>query len=34
MYVDLDTAERRRHHLHETVVQRSVRAVTRAAALH
>ena len=33
-YVDRVTGQRRRHHLHETVVQRSVHAAVRAARIH
>jgi integron integrase len=32
-YVDAATGERRRHHLHETVVQRAIRAAARAAGI-
>ena len=32
-YVDPDTRERRRHHLHETVIQRAVKEAVRAAGL-
>ncbi len=32
-YVDRDTGQRRRHHLHETVVQKAVRAASRATGL-
>ena len=32
-YVDRETGERRRHHLHETVLQRAVKDAARAAAL-
>ena len=32
-YVDRDTGQRRRHHLHETVLQRAVQEATRAAGL-
>jgi integrase len=33
-YVDRQTSERRRHHLHETVLQRAVKAAVRAARIH
>jgi integron integrase len=33
MYVDRETSERRRHHLHETVLQRAVKAAAREAGL-
>jgi integron integrase len=33
VYVDRDTGQRRRHHLHETVLQRAVHAATRAAGI-
>jgi integron integrase len=33
LYVDSETGERRRHHLHETVLQRGVRAAVRMAGL-
>ena len=33
-YVNRQTGERRRHHLHETVIQRAVKAAARAARVH
>lgn len=33
IYVDRNTGQRRRHHLHETVLQRAIHAATRAAGL-
>ncbi len=33
MYVDRETRQRRRHHLHESVIQRSVRSAVRAAGI-
>jgi integrase len=34
VYTHAETGQRRRHHLHETVVQRAVRAAARQAGLH
>jgi integrase len=33
MYTDRETGQRRRHHLHETAIQRAVKAAARAAGL-